>query len=321
MSDIGKSFLYLSAADVAACAIDLADVEAAIETMFAAKGRGETVSYPKVGMGISPGLVFLNMGGGLSSAGFAGLKWVGVRGADRPEALPHFTGLMVLNEAETGAPVMVAEATWITGVRTAAISAVAARHLARPESASIGFIACGFQARAHLAALCVGFPIRAVRAYSRRRETAEAFAQQARAQGLDAAAVAAPREAIEGLDLVVTSIPLLPQVAPFLDAAWLAPGSFASMVDLGFSWIRDGLETLDRVVTDDLVPGGGEGLAYPAPFDGEIADLVGGTIPGRKTADQRTALVFGGLGLSDVAVGGLLYERAREKGVGRVLPL
>jgi ornithine cyclodeaminase/alanine dehydrogenase len=113
---------------------------------------------------------------------------------------------------------------------------------------------------------------------------------------------------------------VVPPTAPFLDAAWLAPGSFAGMVDLGLSWISETLPALDLVVTDDIAQAGSERLAYPEPYGGEVAGLVAGDLPGRANPEQRAALVFAGLGLADVAVAAAVYERARETGVGRVLP-
>ena len=319
--EIGKQVLYLSSAEVEACAISRAEVETAVERMFAAKACGQVVSRPKVSLLMTPDTVFLDMGGGLGAGSYAGMKWVGVRSANRPQGQPHFTGLVVLNDADTGVPLLVCEATWITGVRTAAITAVAARRLARRDSSAVGFIAAGFQARMHLAALREHFPIARVCAYSRRPETAAAFAAEVRGHGLEAESTEDPRLAVENMDIVITSVPLLPRVEPFLDPAWLAPGSFASMVDLGYSWMPVGLAALDRVVADDLAQGTVEKLNYPATFHGEVAQLVAGTCPGRLSEEERTALIFDGLGLTDVAVAAVVYERAVTKGLGRLLPL
>jgi ornithine cyclodeaminase/alanine dehydrogenase-like protein (mu-crystallin family) len=93
------------------------------------------------------------------------------------------------------------------------------------------------------------------------------------------------------------------------------------MVDLGLSWISDSLGRLDRVVTDDQAQAGSEGLAYKEPYDGEVADLVVGRLAARQSAEERTALVFAGVGLADVAVAGAVYDRAAEAGIGRRLPL
>ena len=264
--------------------------------------------------------MFLASPGVMDVPPYAGVKWVGVAD-NEARGLPHIAGMILLSDAETGMPVAVMDARWITGVRTAAITAVAARRFARHDSASIGFIACGLQARAHLAALRPHFPIGLVRAYSRRLSTAEAFAEEVRAQGLDAEAVEDPRDALTGMDIVVTTTPVVPRTEPFIDAAWLSPGAFASMVDLGLSWVSDSLNRLDRVVTDDQAQAGSEGLAYQKPYDGEVADLVVGRLAARQSAEERTALVFAGVGLADVAVAGAVYERAREAGIGQRLAL
>ena len=317
---LGQDILYLSNADIEACALGLAEVELAVEAMFAAKAEGRAVMKPKLALHAPEQALFLASPGVMDQPPYAGVKWVGVAG-NEARGLPHIAGMILLSDAETGMPVAVMDARWVTAVRTAAITAVAARRLARPDSGSIGFIACGLQARAHLTALRPHFPIGLVRAYSRRLSTAEAFAEEVRADGLDAEAVEDPRAALAGMDIVVTTTPVVPRTEPFLDAAWLSPGSFTSMVDLGLSWISESLSGLDRVVTDDQAQAGSEGLAYKEPYAGEVADLVAGRLAARQSREERTALVFAGLGLADVAVAGAVYEQAQKAGIGQTLPL
>jgi ornithine cyclodeaminase/alanine dehydrogenase len=317
---LGQDILYLSNADVVACGLGLADVELAVEAMFASKAEGRAVMKPKLALHAPDQALFLASPGVMDQPPYAGLKWVGVAG-NEARGLPHIAGQILLSDAESGMPVAVMDARWITGVRTAAITAVAARRLARRDSATIGFVACGLQARAHLAALRPHFPLSLVRAYSRRLTTAKAFAEEVRAEGLDAEAVMDPRDAVAEMDIVVTSTPVVPRTEPLLDAAWLEPGSFASLVDLGFSWVSDTLTELDRVVTDDQAQAGTEGLAYKEPYDGEVADLVAGRLAARQSAEERTALIFAGLGLADVAVAGAVYKKALSAGVGQTLPL
>ena len=317
---LGEDILYLSNADVEACGLGVAEVEQAVEAMFAAKAEGRAAMKPKLALHPPNQALFLASPGVMDQPPYAGVKWVGV--ADNAaRGLPHIAGLILLSDAETGMPVAVMDARWITGVRTAAITAVAARRLARSDSASIGFVACGLQARTHLAALRPLFPVAQIRAYSRRLATAEAFAAEARDQGLKAEAVDSPRAALLGMDIVVSTTPVVPRPEPFLDAAWLSPGSFASMVDLGLSWIPESLGGLDRVVTDDQAQAGSEGLAYKKPYDGEVADLVVGRAAGRESSEERTALIFAGVGLADVAVGAAVYRQAVKAGVGRQIPL
>ncbi len=288
------------------------------ETWYRAAGRA--VMKPKLSLHAPGGALFLASAGLLGAPAYGGVKWVGV-GDAAASGLPHIAGTVLLNDAATGMPVAILDARWITGVRTAAITAVAARRLARPESARIGFIACGLQARAHLAALKPHFPLATLRAYSRRLSTAQKFVEEARAQGLAAEAVEDPRAAVAGMDIVISSTPAVPRTEPFLDAAWLEAGCFASMVDLGLSWMSESLPALDLVVTDDIAQAAIERLAYSEPYHGEIAGLVAGSLSGREGPAQRNALVFAGLGLADVAVAAAVYERAKERGVGRVLPV
>ena len=123
------------------------------------------------------------------------------------------------------------------------------------------------------------------------------------------------------MDIVVITTSVVPRTAPFLDAAWLAPGSFAAMVDLGLSWHAESLTGLDPVVTDDIAQAGTENLAYAKPYDGEVAGLVSGEMPARLTDQERTGLVFAGLGLVDVAVAAAVCERAVARRIGQLLAL
>ncbi|MDX1709578.1 MAG: ornithine cyclodeaminase family protein [Rhodovibrionaceae bacterium] len=316
---LGEEIRYLGNADVEACALSLAEVERAVEQMFTAKAAGDATMKPKLALHGEGQALFLASPGVMGTPAYAGIKWVG--GGDHDaRGLPHIAGTIVLSDAATGMPVAVMDARWVTAVRTAAISAVAAKRMARADSQSIAFIACGLQARAHLAALKPHFPLKRVLAYSRRRSTAETFAEEVRAEGFEAEVLEDPQAAVSGADIVVTTTPVEPRTDPFLDAGWLSPGSFTSMVDLGFSWISETMPALDRVTTDDISQAGSEKLTYPEPYDGEVADLVAGSLQGRQSDEERTALVFAGLGLADVAVAAALYERAEEKDIGRILP-
>ena len=317
---LGEQLLYLCDADIESLDIDPGVIVEAVERMFGAKAEGAASMKPKIGLHAADGTIFLGSAGVLGSPAYAGIKWVGV--ADTVSTgLPHIAGTIVLSDNRTGMPLSVMDARWITGWRTAAITAVAAKKMARPDSATVAFIACGLQARTHLELLRKLFPIERVQAYSRRLATAEGFAAEARGRGFDAVAMESPEAAVRGADIVVTTTPVVPRTEPFLDAEWLAPGSFAAMVDLGLSWISRSLLALDIVVTDDHSQAGSESLAYPGEYAGEIADLVSGKITGRSDEEQRAALVFAGIGLADVAAAACVYEAACERGIGRLLPI
>ena len=119
---LGSEILYLSRADIQACEVPLADVEASVEAMFAAKAKGTALMKPKLALH-SEGSWFLAMVGGIADKGYTGMKWVGVTSTQEHGNQPHINGHIVLNDFTTGMPVAVMDAQWITGVRTAAISA------------------------------------------------------------------------------------------------------------------------------------------------------------------------------------------------------
>ncbi|MFO0996326.1 MAG: ornithine cyclodeaminase family protein [Alphaproteobacteria bacterium] len=321
--EIGKQLLYLSKADVAGLGVTAKEMNDAIEAMFRAKALGKTTMRPKLAM-YPMGRMFLAKAGVMHEPPYAAVKWLGYVKGNEVRGLPDFYPLIVLNEAETGLPVCVMDGTWLTGLRTASFSAVAAKCLAKKNARSIGFVACGLQARTNLETLRVDFPIERVVAYSRREATAQKFAEEVRAEGLDAKVVTDPRAAVEGLDIVVTSVPEKEGFKSFLDCGWLSPGSFVSMVDVGRSWHAESIGKLDKMVCDDLEqsgPGSPERTNFTGPFHAEIGEMLIGKKPGRESERERNGLIFSGMGLGDVAAGLLVYEKAQARGAGHVLPL
>ena len=133
------------------------------------------------------------------------------------------------------------------------------------------------------------------------------------------------RDAVEGLDLVVTSGPILKDPTPSIPAGWLAPGSFACPLDFDSYWSGEAFREVDKLATDDK----GQ-LSYyrdvgyfretPEPY-ADLGEIVTGKLPGRENPDERTMSLNLGLAIEDVASAVLVYRRALESGVGALLPL
>lgn len=315
--------LYLSRADIESLSLIPSEIEAAVEGAFRGLADGSSQSVPKLGIDPAPATFFHAMPARLDGARTVGVKWVGV--ADNSaRGLPHINAVILLSDLETATLRAVMDGDAITAMRPAAVSMVAARRLARPDSRRIGFIACGLQARGHLDALAAAFPIREVSCYSRRLETAQAFAREAQQRGLAATAVTDPRAAIEGQDIVVTSVPRSRNIVQFLDPAWLAPGAFVSATDLARCWRCADLRRLDILATDDRAQSGEQAAAGHLPwaggYDADLCELVTGAHAGRRSAEERAFFVHPGLGLGDIAIAALALERARDQGIGTALP-
>jgi ornithine cyclodeaminase/alanine dehydrogenase len=255
-----------------------------------------------------------------------GMKWVGGYPENYRRTLPYITGLIVLNDVETGVPIAVMDCAWITAKRTGAATAVAARLLARPESRTVGVLGCGVQGRSNLEALTVTFTLKTVRAFDVDRATRESYAREMSTQcGLDVVPVAEPRDAVAGCDIVVTAGPILRRPHATIQRGWFAEGSFASLVDFDSYWHPDALREVDKFCTDDepqLEHYRHMGyFQHIPPIHADLGELVSGRRPGRETPQERTMACNLGLALDDIATAPLVYQRALKEGVGTWLPL
>jgi ornithine cyclodeaminase/alanine dehydrogenase len=232
--------------------------------------------------------------------------------------LSQINASVTLLDSETGLPVAVMDGNWITAVRTAGLSAVAAKRMARPDSAVAAFFGCGVQAQSHLRAFAALFPLTEVRAFGRGRANIDALCQTAQEMGFSAEASETPRDAVDGADLVISSVTYSAQLKPFLDASWLRPGAFAAITDLAAPWIKDSLSRFDRIVIDDLEQEASmpNKLAAPELVTGDLSGLVLGEIAGRRAEHERSAFIFRAHPLGDLALAALAYRKARAASQG-----
>jgi ornithine cyclodeaminase/alanine dehydrogenase len=327
--DTGHSegrFLYLSRADVSAAGLDLRAMIGLLETAFREKGSGRVEMPPKPGIHTQPDAFLHAMPAYIPALKSAGIKWVGGYPENYKRGLPYITGLLVLNDVETGVPYAVMDCAWITAYRTAAASALSAKYLARPDSHRVGIVACGVQGRSNLEALAAVFAVTRVFAYDIRRDVQDRFVADMRARfGFEVVGVDSPRDAIVDSDLVVTSGPILKHPDPPIQPGWLRPGGFASAVDFDSCWTGAALAEFDKVTTDDhaqfqYYKAAGYFQQTPDPC-ADLGEIVAGLRPGRERADERTLAINLGLALDDMAVAPEIFRLAREKGLGAWLPL
>jgi ornithine cyclodeaminase/alanine dehydrogenase len=256
----------------------------------------------------------------------AGMKWVSGFPQNPDRGLPYISGLFVLNDVETGLPLSIMDCTWITGQRTGAATAVAAKYLARPDAATAGIVACGLQGKTNLEALSCVLPLQKAFAYDIDPGIASAFASEMQGKlGFEVVPVGRVEQAVKGLDLVVTSGPILKDPEPPIPAGWLAPGAFACPLDFDSYWTGEAFEEVDKLATDDRAQ-----LSYyrevgyfgdtPHPY-ADLGEIVTGQAPGREGAEERTLSLNLGLAIEDVATARLIYRKCIEAGIGTELPL
>ena len=246
--------------------------------------------------------------------------------------LPAIQGAILLFDGESGTPLALLDSGEITIQRTGAATAVAARYLARPDSAVATVCGCGKQGRIQLTALRHVLPIARVFAWDRHAEAAREYAAElSGAAGLVVEAIDDLEPAIRQSDVVVTCTP---SRSPFVRRPWLRPGSFVSAVGAD----SPGKQELDAdvlappaVVVVDLLDQAehvGElqhaiaaGHLARAGVHAELGEVVTGRKPGRRAADETFVFDATGTALQDVVAAALAYERALERGVGTEIDL
>jgi ornithine cyclodeaminase/alanine dehydrogenase len=321
-----KQFLYLSRSDVERVALDLRSIIDLLEAAFREKGEGRVEMPPKPGIHTRPDAFIHAMPAFIPAMASAGLKWVSGYPENQARGLPYISGLLVLNDVETGLPYAVMDCTWITAFRTGAASALSAKYLARRDSRVVGILACGVQGRTNLEAIQALFPIERVYAYDIAPEVQRRYVDEmAEKLGVEVIGVDTPRRAVAGSDIVVTSGPILKHPRPTIEKDWLGPGAFASAVDFDSYWTPEALAQFDCISTDDHAQfqyyrGVGYFQNTPDPY-ADLGEIVTGRKPGRQREDERILAMNLGLALDDMAVAPEIYRRAVQRGIGAWLDL
>jgi ornithine cyclodeaminase/alanine dehydrogenase len=256
----------------------------------------------------------------------AGIKWVSAFPENPRQGLPYITGLLVLNDTDTGLPLAVMDCVWITAMRTGAATAVSATFLARPESSVVGVLGCGVQGRTNVEALANRFPVKRVMAYDTSETAQKTYvADISQSLDLEVIPVTTPKEAVSGCDIVVTAGPILKEPHATILAGWMDEGTFASLVDFDAYWHPEAMMAVDKFCTDDtnqLHHYCDMGYFKTIPdIHADLGELSTGVKAGRETETERTMTANLGLAIADMAVAPLIYHQATEKGIGTRLAL
>lgn len=309
-------FLYLPDATLEAMHISPNDVAIAIEDALRAKAQGALHTAPKTP--ILPGRDRYMMSTmAVGDDGFTVVKQVSVCPENPARGLPAINGAIMVLDAETGLLRAVVGANWVTAVRTAALSAVAAKRLADPASETIAFVGTGVQAHSHLDAFSALFPLKRMSMLGRGQANIDRLAQKAQAMGLETIACTTPEEALQDADIVVTSVTLDYSIAPFLDANLLKSNAFAAITDLCIPWLPDGMNAFKTVYVDDRAQEA-DSAKPMLPYDRIAGDLTDLVIKGPEIAaqDRPSAFAFRGIALGDYAAAVLALRRAEASGAG-----
>lgn len=305
-----NELVYLSDNDLEGLGIQTSEVADAIEKALVAKAKGQLHTSPK--SAILPGDGRYAMSTlAVGDDGFIVVKQVTVCPDNPSQGLPSINGAIMVLDAQTGLLRAVLGANWITAVRTAALSVVAARRLANPDAQSIAFVGTGVQAHSHLDAFNELFPLKRIYVAGRGKANIEKLSNHARDMGLEAVVCTNAEDALREADVVVTSISLDFSIKPFLDANWLKPTAFAAITDACIPWTPDSMTSFKTVIVDDRqqeLESENPMLPYEQ-ITGDLTELVDGKVASSKI-EQPAAFAFRGISLGDYAAAVLAVRRA-----------
>jgi alanine dehydrogenase len=296
-----------------------------VEQSFLRLADGAAVCHPRQRLRLA-GKGFLHyMAASDSAGGYVGLKIYTVSPSGVRFLVPLFSG-------QSGELLALIEANYLGQTRTGAASGVATRAMARADARTAGIIGTGFQAQTQLEAVALARKLERVRAFGRNPERRERFAKEMTARiGTPVMPVASAEEAVRGADILITSTNA---TQPVVEGRWLEPGVHVNAIGINFADRREiDSETVNRAdviaadsVEQSKVEAGDLILAFGPDAQRwksvlELSDIVSGIIAGRTSRDQITLFKSNGIAIEDIVVGGRVYELARERGMGREVPM
>jgi alanine dehydrogenase len=257
-----------------------------------------------------------------------GTKVVSVFGSNTAAGLPTHLATIVLLDPMTGELLAIMDGRFITEARTAAVSAVSVKRLARPDAARLAIIGSGVQARSHLEAIGSVRQLQEVRVWSRALDNRVAFAREMRARTKAPINVAASaKDAVDGADLIVLATA---SREPVIQSGWIANGAHVCAVgacrpdqrEMDTTLVRRGCLFVDSrtgalAEAGDVIIPMKEGAFDESHLAGELGDVILGRAAGRTSADEVTIFKSLGMAVEDVAAAHLAYVKAAERGLGR----
>ena len=297
-----------------------------LRAAFEAYAAGALILPPRQRLDLPGGVVFSMPCAGLGAR--LGIKTVSVFEGNPSRGLPRLLATYALHDAETGALLALTDGAYLTAVRTAATSALAATYLARPESSRVGVFGTGVQARFHLEALRARFPLAEAMAVARTPDRAAAFAKAAeRELGMRVRPAGGAEELLAHADIVVTATTAgTPLFAGHLlrpGQCVLAVGAFApttrELDTVAIQRARVFVDTWEGALAeagDVLIPLA-EGAITKAHLLGDLGELVAGRLPGRRGDEEITIFKSVGSALEDLATAVLAAEGAAAAGLGQ----
>ncbi|NCC15813.1 MAG: hypothetical protein EOM28_05610 [Clostridia bacterium] len=319
-------FLYLSQEDVISLKIGWDEIIAAVEKACSEQANGTIECPPKRGVHSREDCFIHEMPVYLKEMDACGIKWVSGYPTNYQHDLPQILGVQIMNCPETGVPTCIMDCRWLTAVRTAAATAVTMKYCARKDSKKVAIIGAGVQGRMHLLAIKNVLPsIETCHICDVKESMLNDYCEKMTAKsGCEIIPFTSVKEAVKDVDIIVTCTQKLH--APIIPVEAMKPGMVGAGLEAGRAWPKELLHGgVDKIITDHLE----QTMSYgtTGAFQGglpefycQLGELVNGKI-GRENEKEKFLAFNIGFAAEDIALGQYIYEKAVDKGVGKILPL
>lgn len=324
-----QRFLYLTQKNVIETGLSVMEVIDTIEKALIEHVERRTEMPPKPGVHPLPDTFLHAMPAYVPNMQSMGMKWISCFPDNYKYGLNQTLGIIALNDIQTGILYSVMDCAWITAQRTAAITAIAAKHMARKESEVLGMVGAGVQCRENLVFLSKVMPnLKRVQVYDLRKEAVDKFIRDL-SQHIKGKIVAVDtvQKAVADCDIYVSATAVLSKPKPFVKNEWFKKeGLFYAPLEIDSAIEWQVIKRMDKFLTDDWKQTSYFGTIGCFPnglpkLYAELGEVVSGKKPGRESAKENIMIISVGMAIEDITLGRKVYERAVEKGIGIKLDL
>lgn len=333
--DQNFQFMYLTQEEVVSTGVDMASLVQIEEEHFRLYNESQIILPPKVVLDLGErkrgriNALPAYVGGDID---VCGIKWV-ASFPHNPQRyrIPRANAFIILNDSHTGVPLAIMDGTYISAMRTGAVTGVGVKYLARKDSEVVAMIGCGVQARTQLLAIkAVLSRITEVRCYDVNNKTSEAYAEDmAQRTELQTKAVSSVEEAVTGADVIVT---VTVADEPLVKNKFMKKGSLFVHVGSYQEEEDEVVFSSDKIICDDwqsvlhrrtpiLAKMYEQGKLKDSDIYANLGEIVNKKKAGRESDTERIFFLPIGMGSEDVIAAYKIYKRAREKGLGQPLKI
>lgn len=319
------NLLYLSQEDIKGLNVSWPKMISLIERVFMEHSKGAFEMPPKPGIHPKKDAFIHAMPGYLRELNICGIKWISGFTSNHKIGTPQITGVLVLNDTNTGVPIALMDARWITAVRTSIVSAITAKYCAKIKSSTLGIIGAGVQGMFHTIALSKILPdLATVKIFDKSKDSLNKFKNTISSTlDIKIKEVEKVEKVVNDTDIVLTATGRLKK--PIIKYSWLKDGVLGIGLESGRAW-GEVITSMDRFITDDWQQTKSfmEEGAYPEGIQDnytELGDIISNEKPARKNNNEKIFAGNLGISVADIAIAHYIYKLAQEKSIGLRLPL